>query len=112
MTAILIVNNLRDIDTDRRVGKKTLAVHPGPNAAPASSTPACVGVAYAVAIGVGLAGMVGTWWWLPLLSLPLAIWLVRFVEPDRRPTPESGAQADGSVAPALRAAVRGGLWLG
>ena len=26
VTAILIVNNLRDIDTDRRVGKMTLAV--------------------------------------------------------------------------------------
>jgi 1,4-dihydroxy-2-naphthoate octaprenyltransferase len=23
--------------------------------------------------------MTGAWWWLPLLSLPLAVWLVRFV---------------------------------
>ena len=60
-----------------------------------------------VAIGLGLAGMVGPWWWLPLLSLPLAIWLVRFVEPDRGPTAESGAQTHGSTAPAVRAAVRG-----
>jgi 1,4-dihydroxy-2-naphthoate octaprenyltransferase len=28
---------------------------------------------------LGLSGTVGAWWWLPLLSLPLAIWLVRFV---------------------------------
>src|SRR5262249_36911336 len=28
-TAILVVNNIRDIDTDRRVGKKTLAVRLG-----------------------------------------------------------------------------------
>jgi 1,4-dihydroxy-2-naphthoate octaprenyltransferase len=31
ITAILVVNNLRDIDTDRRVGKKTLAVRLGPD---------------------------------------------------------------------------------
>ena len=30
-------------------------------------------------IGLGLGGLVGAWWWLPLLSLPLAAWLVRFV---------------------------------
>ena len=30
ITAILVVNNLRDIDSDRRVGKKTLAVRIGP----------------------------------------------------------------------------------
>ena len=69
----------------------------------------CVGVAYAVAIGLGVSGMVGIWWWLPLLSLPLAIWLVRYVEPDRRSALESGAQADGPAAPPVRAAVRG--WL-
>ena len=28
-TALLVVNNLRDIDTDRRAGKKTLAVRIG-----------------------------------------------------------------------------------
>jgi 1,4-dihydroxy-2-naphthoate polyprenyltransferase len=78
VTAILIVNNLRDIDTDRRVGKKTLAVILGRTGTRVEYL-ACVLVAYAVAIGLGLAGMVGMWWWLPLLSLPLAIWLVRFV---------------------------------
>ncbi len=31
--AILVVNNLRDIDTDRRTGKKTLAVRLGPSGA-------------------------------------------------------------------------------
>ena len=36
-------------------------------------------MAYAIVVGIGLAGMVGAWWWLPLLSLPLGIWLVRLV---------------------------------
>jgi 1,4-dihydroxy-2-naphthoate octaprenyltransferase len=31
ITAILVVNNLRDIDGDRRVGKRTLAVRLGPD---------------------------------------------------------------------------------
>jgi 1,4-dihydroxy-2-naphthoate polyprenyltransferase len=78
VTAILIVNNLRDIDTDRRVGKMTLAVRLGRRGTRLEYA-VCVAVAYGVVIGLGLAGMVGPWWWLPLLSLPLAVWLVRFV---------------------------------
>jgi 1,4-dihydroxy-2-naphthoate octaprenyltransferase len=78
VTAILIVNNLRDIDTDRRVGKRTLAVILGRTGTRLEYA-ASVVIAYAVVVGLGLAGMVGAWWWLPLLSLPLAAWLVRFV---------------------------------
>jgi 1,4-dihydroxy-2-naphthoate octaprenyltransferase len=78
VTAILIVNNLRDIDTDRRVGKMTLAVRLGRRATRFEYT-VCVVIAYGVVVGVGRAGMAGAWWWLPLLSLPLAVWLVRFV---------------------------------
>ncbi len=78
VTAILIVNNLRDIDTDRRVGKMTLAVRLGRRATRFEYT-VCVVIAYGVVVGVGLAGMAGAWWWLPLLSLPLAVWLIRFV---------------------------------
>ena len=36
--AILVVNNVRDIDTDRRAGKRTLAVRIGPRAQPRRST--------------------------------------------------------------------------
>jgi 1,4-dihydroxy-2-naphthoate octaprenyltransferase len=85
VTAILIVNNLRDIDTDRRVGKRTLAVILGRTGTRIEYA-LCAAVPYAVAIGLGVSGMVGLWWWLPLLSLPLAIWLVRFVsQTDGRP---------------------------
>jgi len=78
VTAILIVNNLRDIDTDRRAGKMTLAVRLGQSGTRYEYA-ACVAVAYLISIGIGLAGIVGPWFWLPLLSLPLAYWLVRYV---------------------------------
>ncbi|MBV8718441.1 MAG: 1,4-dihydroxy-2-naphthoate polyprenyltransferase [Chloroflexi bacterium] len=85
VTAILIVNNLRDIDTDRRVGKHTLGVILGRTGTRIEYA-ICVGVAYAVVVGLGLASMAGAWWWLPLLSLPLAVWLVRYVSrTDGRP---------------------------
>ena len=41
-TAILVVNNVRDIETDRRAGKRTLAVRLGRRAARAASTSALV----------------------------------------------------------------------
>ena len=78
VTAILIVNNLRDLDTDRRVGKRTLAVIVG-RAGTRFEYALCLVVAYGVVLGLGLSGRVGTWWWLPVLSLPLAVWLARFV---------------------------------
>ena len=78
VTAILVVNNLRDIDTDRRVGKTTLAVLLGQRGTRIEYL-VLAAVAYAVVVGLGLSQMVGTWWWLPLLSLPLGVWLVRYV---------------------------------
>jgi 1,4-dihydroxy-2-naphthoate octaprenyltransferase len=78
VTAILIVNNLRDIDTDRRVGKRTLAVLLGRRGTRIEYA-SCVILAYLVPPGVWLLGLVGPWFWLPWLSLPLGIWLVRYV---------------------------------
>ena len=39
--AILVVNNVRDLETDRRAGKRTLAVRLGPRAHARRSTPRC-----------------------------------------------------------------------
>jgi 1,4-dihydroxy-2-naphthoate octaprenyltransferase len=78
VTAILVVNNLRDIETDRRVGKRTLAVVVGRQATRMEYV-ALLLVAYGVSVGFGLTGQVGAWWWLPVLTLPLAFWLVRLV---------------------------------
>jgi 1,4-dihydroxy-2-naphthoate polyprenyltransferase len=78
VTAILIVNNLRDIDTDRRVGKMTLAARLGRTGTRLEYF-ASVAIAYVVVLGLGLSGLVGAWWWLPLLALPLGVWLVHYV---------------------------------
>jgi 1,4-dihydroxy-2-naphthoate polyprenyltransferase len=111
VTAILIVNNLRDIDTDRRVGKYTLGVILGRTGTRLEYA-ACVAVAYAVVIGLGVGGMVGGWWWLPLLSLPLAAWLVRFVSrTEGRPLNKS-LKRTGQLHLAFGVLFALALWLG
>jgi 1,4-dihydroxy-2-naphthoate polyprenyltransferase len=78
VTAILVVNNLRDIDTDRQVGKTTLAVKLGRRGTRAEYA-VLLAVAYLVPLVLWLQGLVGPLFWLPWLSLPLATWLVRFI---------------------------------
>lgn len=78
VTAILVVNNLRDLEVDRRVGKHTLAVRIGRTATRGEYL-VLLAIAYVVVTGLGLTGAIGAWWWLPLVSLPLGVWLVRFV---------------------------------
>jgi 1,4-dihydroxy-2-naphthoate polyprenyltransferase len=79
VTAILIVNNLRDIDTDRGVGKITLAVRLGRRGTRIQYA-SFVRAAYLVPLLLWFMGLIGPWWWLPLLSLPMALPLIRFVE--------------------------------
>lgn len=77
-TAILVVNNVRDIETDRRASKRTLAVRLGREGARRLYL-ALVGLAY-VALLVTLAANGGPWWaLLGFLSAPLAIRPVRAV---------------------------------
>ena len=78
VTAILIVNNLRDIDTDRLAGKGTLAVRFGRRFTRYEYA-TFLSVPYLVPILLRLAGLVGPWFWLPILSIPLAFRLVRIV---------------------------------
>ncbi len=65
--AILVVNNVRDIDTDRRAGKNTLAVRLG-----RERTRTMYAAMLVVAFGcvVGLAAWQSPWWLLPLLVDP------------------------------------------
>ena len=70
--AILVVNNVRDADTDRRAGKRTLAVRLGRERA-RQLFAAMLVVSYAVAIAIPLAGGLSWWVALPLLSAPLAL---------------------------------------
>jgi len=76
--AILVVNNVRDIDTDRRAGKRTLAVKLGRARAKHLFT-AMLALSMAVPPLVWLAGGLSAWLLLPLLSAPLALGLVRVV---------------------------------
>jgi 1,4-dihydroxy-2-naphthoate octaprenyltransferase len=91
--AILVVNNVRDADTDRRAGKRTLAVRLGrPRARRLYA--AMLGLAFAAPVVVAAAGGLSWWLLLALLSAPLAPPLMRAV----------GTRTDG---PSLNAALAG-----
>ncbi|MHB8377006.1 MAG: 1,4-dihydroxy-2-naphthoate polyprenyltransferase [Dehalococcoidia bacterium] len=70
VTAILVVNNLRDRATDARAGKRTLAVRIGDRATRLQYAALLAG-AYAIALA--LAVVVSWWLLLALLSLPVAV---------------------------------------
>ena len=77
-TAILVVNNVRDIDTDRRAGKMTLAVRLGRARARALYAGLIAGAYAGLPIALLAAGGPG-WGLLALASLPLAFRPVRAV---------------------------------
>ena len=74
--AILVVNNVRDIETDRRAGKRTLAVRLGRDRA-VSVFAAMLVLAFVSVVVVAIAGDVEAWVLLALVSAPLAIPLAR-----------------------------------
>jgi 1,4-dihydroxy-2-naphthoate polyprenyltransferase len=76
VTAILVVNNLRDVDTDRKAGKRTLAVRLGPNAARIEYAILVLG-AYVGAAVMWFGGACSMWVLLPWLTLPFGLRLVR-----------------------------------
>jgi 1,4-dihydroxy-2-naphthoate polyprenyltransferase len=75
-TAILVVNNLRDIATDSRAGKRTLAVRLGPAG---TRVEYVVLLAVAFATPFALLPLARPWALLPLAALPLAIAPLRLV---------------------------------
>ncbi|UGS36256.1 1,4-dihydroxy-2-naphthoate polyprenyltransferase [Capillimicrobium parvum] len=90
--AILVVNNVRDLETDRRAGKRTLAVRMGRDRTRVLFA-AMIAVAY-----LSLAAMVaGLSWWtlLPLLTVPLALRLIDTVR-----TRTDGPSLNGALAQA------------
>jgi 1,4-dihydroxy-2-naphthoate octaprenyltransferase len=68
--AILVANNLRDVETDRAAGKRTLAVRLGVPATRMQYACCMVG-ALAVPGLMRALGMLGGWFWLPWLAAPL-----------------------------------------
>lgn len=95
VTAILVVNNLRDLEGDRAAGKRTLAVRFGRRATQAEYA-GLVAVPYLLLPLFWLVGSLSPWWWLPWLTLPLAVVLVR------RVYAETGAALNGVLAGTAR----------
>jgi 1,4-dihydroxy-2-naphthoate octaprenyltransferase len=71
-SAILVVNNVRDIDTDRRAGKRTLAVRLGRERTRTLYV-AMLTVAFLTAPLPWVFGSMTAWLFLPWLALPLAL---------------------------------------
>jgi 1,4-dihydroxy-2-naphthoate octaprenyltransferase len=92
-SAILVVNNVRDIDTDRRAGKRTLAVRLGRDRARLLYT-AMVMLAFAAPAATWAFGGLSAWLLLTLAAIPLAPPLIETVS----------TRADG---PALNGALAG-----
>ena len=80
-TAILVVNNLRDIETDARANKRTLAVRLGAGPTRVYYF-ALLMVAYVTPPLLWFAGLSSPWVMLPWLSLPLALRLARRMQRD------------------------------
>lgn len=97
-TAILVVNNLRDIETDRHVGKKTLAVRLGRDGACAEWA-VLVGLAYGTTFVPWLVFGESAWVLLPWASAPRAWSLWRVIR-------------DSEDGPALNEALAGTAQLG
>lgn len=72
VTAILVVNNVRDADTDRRAGKRTLAVVLGRSGARIEYLVLLV-LAYAIPLILWLGYGMHAWVLLPFVTLPLAV---------------------------------------
>jgi 1,4-dihydroxy-2-naphthoate polyprenyltransferase len=92
-SAILVVNNVRDIDTDRRAGKHTLAVKLGRERARVLFT-AMVVLSFAAPVVILALGGLTPWLLITLAALPLGVPLIKTVS----------SRSDG---PALNAALAG-----
>jgi 1,4-dihydroxy-2-naphthoate octaprenyltransferase len=77
-TCVLVVNNVRDRETDVRAGKRTLAVRFGRTFGVVEYV-VLMASAYLVPIALAALTMRGPWVLLPLLTLPIAVRLARTV---------------------------------
>jgi 1,4-dihydroxy-2-naphthoate polyprenyltransferase len=102
VTAILVVNNYRDIDTDRAAGKRTLAVIMGRTRTRVFFAALVFGAFVAIA-GFGVAGWIPTTTLFSVFLVPYAAVPVRIVY----------AKTDGpALVRALKATARLHLWVG
>jgi 1,4-dihydroxy-2-naphthoate octaprenyltransferase len=89
---LLVVNNVRDIDTDRRAGKRTLAVRLGRTRTRALFA-LIVYLAYLLTPVTWIFGPLKPWLFLPWLTLPIAARIVRIVR-----NRADGASLNGALA--------------
>ncbi|ALB61185.1 1,4-dihydroxy-2-naphthoate prenyltransferase [Cronobacter condimenti 1330] len=82
--AVLNINNLRDIDSDRRNGKNTLAVRLGPVVARRYHVTLLFGALACLAV-FNLLWLQNLWGWLFLLATPLLVRQARFVLRETEP---------------------------
>jgi 1,4-dihydroxy-2-naphthoate octaprenyltransferase len=101
-TAILVVNNLRDIETDARANKHTLAVRLG-DGRTRQYYLLLLAIAYLVPGWLLWSGRADTWVLLPWLSAPLAVQLAARMRRD------SGLALNGSLVRTARLEVVYGL---
>jgi 1,4-dihydroxy-2-naphthoate octaprenyltransferase len=78
VTNILVVNNLRDLPTDRAAGKRTLAVRIGDRATRLQYA-LFTALAFVVPVALAVTDASRRWLLLPLVTVPLAVALVRRV---------------------------------
>ncbi|MDX5433366.1 MAG: prenyltransferase [Halomonas sp.] len=76
VSALLLINQLPDIDADRRVGRDHLAIRLGPRRA-ARLVAVLLGLAFAVVPVAWWLGVLPGTTWLMWLALPAAAWLTR-----------------------------------
>jgi len=99
IAAILVVNNVRDIETDRRAGKMTLAVKLGRERARVLFT-AMIALAFVSSWVPWFAGALSPWLLLTVAAAPLAVPLVRTVR-TRADGPSLNVALAGSARLAL-----------
>lgn len=98
-TAVLNVNNLRDIDSDRANGKNTLVVRLGP--LNARRYHACLLLGALLCFGLfNLLSLHSPWGWLFILAAPLLVRQARYVLRERDPA---------AMPPMLERTVKGAL---
>jgi len=81
-TAILVVNNVRDVEGDARAGKRTLVVRFGRDNGVREYIVLLI-VAYVALVVLLLVGRTTGWVYLPLLTVPWAVDLAKSVARDR-----------------------------
>lgn len=98
-TAVLNINNLRDIDSDRINGKNTLAVRLGPERARRYHAFLLIGTLVCLAL-FNLFSLQSPWGWLFILAAPMLVRQAQYVVRERDPL---------AMRPMLERTVKGAL---